>query len=122
MFSDLQYQKHNTHMGLFDKQEKKLRKELNKKNSVNYREGVKELEELHEELKAAYKTLDNIAEEFSAFKELVAKSLNDQDNDKMEYFNKRFKKLDKVARDAIRDVSDLLRSQKKRLREVMQDE
>lgn len=109
-------------MGLFDKQEKKLRKELSKKNSANYREGVKELEELHEELKAAYKTLDSIAEEFSAFKELVAKSLNNEDNDKMEYFNKRFKKLDKIARDAIRDVSDLLRSQKKRLREVMQDE
>jgi archaellum component FlaC len=109
-------------MGLFDKQEKKLRKEFNKKNTSYCREGVKELNELHEELKAAYKTLDSIAEEFSAFKELVAKSLNDEDNSKMEYFNKRFRKLDKLSRDAIRDVSDLLRNQKKRLRESMSDE
>jgi archaellum component FlaC len=109
-------------MGLFDKQEKKLRKEFGKKNTNFCREGVKELEELHEELKEAYKTLDNIAEEFSAFKDLVAKSLNEEDNAKMEYFNKRFKKLDKVSRDAVRDVSDLLRNQKKRLREAMSDE
>lgn len=109
-------------MGLFDKQEKKLRKEFSKKNTAYCRETTKEIEELHEELKAAYKTLDNVAEEFSAFKDEVTKSLNEQDNAKMEYFNKRFKKLDKVARDAVRDVSDLLRNQKKRLREAMHDE
>lgn len=109
-------------MGLFDKQEKKLRKEFNKKNTAYCRDSVKELDELHEELKAAYKTLDTIAEEFSVFKDLVAKSLTDEANVKMEYFNKRFKKLDKVSRDAIRDVSDLLRNQKKRLRESINDE
>ena len=109
-------------MGLFDKQEKKLRKEFNKKNTAYCRETAKEIEELHEELKAAYKTLDNVAEEFSDFKDEVAKSLDEQDNAKMEYFNKRFKKLDKIARDAVRDVSDLLRNQKKRLREAMHDE
>lgn len=109
-------------MGLFDKQEKKLRKEFNKKSTNFCREGVKELEELHEELKAAYKTLDTIAEEFSAFKDILVKSLNDEDNAKMEYFNKRFRKLDKLSRDAVRDVGDLLRNQKKRLREAIIDE
>ena len=109
-------------MGLFDKQEKKLRKEFNKKNTAYCRDTTKDIEELHEELKAAYKTLDNIAEEFSVFKDEVAKSLSEDDNAKMEYFNKRFRKLDKVARDAVRDVSDLLRNQKKRLRESMNDE
>lgn len=111
-----------TLMGLFDKQEKKLRKEFSKKNAGYCRDSVKELEELHEELKTAYKTLDTIAEEFSLFKDLVAKSLNEEDNVRMEYFNKRFRKLDKVSRDAVRDVSDLLRNQKKRLREAMSDE
>jgi hypothetical protein len=109
-------------MGLFDKQEKKLRKEFSKKNTNHCRDSVRELEELYEELKTAYTALDTIAEEFSAFKDLVAKSLNEEDNAKMEYFNKRFKKLDKVSRDAVRDVSDLLRNQKKRLREAMSDE
>lgn len=109
-------------MGLFDKQEKKLRKEFSKKNTNFCREGVKELEELHEELKAAYKTLDTIADEFSAFKDLLAKSLNEEDSAKMEYFNKKFRKLDKLSRDAVRDVSDLLRNQKKRLREAIIDE
>lgn len=109
-------------MGLFDKKEKKLRKELNKKNAAYCREGVKELEELHDELKAAYKKLDTIADEFSAFKELVAKSLNEDDNGRMEYFHERFRQLDKLSRNAVRDVSDLLRNQKKRLREAINDE
>lgn len=109
-------------MGLFDRQVQKLKKEFSKKNTGYYRDGVKELEELYDELKAAYEALDTIADEFSAFKDLVVNSLNEQDNSKMEYFNQQFKKLDKVSRDAVRDVRDLLRTQKKRLREAISEE
>lgn len=109
-------------MGLFDKQVQKLKKEFGKRNTKYYREGVKELEELYEELKVAYEALDMIAVEFSAFKDLVSNSLNEADNSKMEYFNQHFKKLDKVSRDAVRDVRDLLRNQKKRLREAINEE
>lgn len=113
--------KNNT-MGLFDKREKKLRKELGKKNSAFCRETVKELEELHTELKTAYDAIDDVVAEFTVFKEGIAKSLSEGENTKMDYFLKRFKKIDKVARDAVRDIRDLLRSQKKRLRESEHDE
>jgi len=109
-------------MGLFDKQEKKLRKEFNKKNTAYCRDGLRDLEELHEELKSAYETLDSVNEEFSAFREKISQNLNEEEKVKMEYFSKKFKKIDKVARDAVRDVKDLLRNQKKRLREAMSDE
>ena len=109
-------------MGLFDKQEKKLRKEFNKKNTAYCREGVKELEELQDELKTAYETLDNVNEEFISFREMVSQKLSEEENTKMEYFSKKFKRIDKVARDAVRDIKDLLRNQKKRLREAMNDE
>lgn len=113
--------KNNT-MGLFDKNEKKLKKELGKKNSAFCREVVKELDELHTELKSAYDAIDDSAAEFAVFKENLSGKLKEEDNAKMDYFSKRFKKMDKVARDAVRDVQDLLRNQKKRLRESEHDE
>lgn len=113
--------KNNT-MGLFDKREKKLKKELGKKNSAFCREVVKDLDELHSELKSAYDGIDDTTAEFTVFRESLSDKLSDEENAKMDYFSKRFKKMDKVARDAVRDVRDLLRSQKKRLRESEQDE
>lgn len=108
-------------MGIFDKREKKLRKELTKKNADFHRDAVKELEELHEELKAAYADIE-IIEEFIKFKEEAATRLNTEDSEKLERFIKRFRKIDKMARDAVRDVRDVLRNQKKRLRESLHDE
>ncbi|MCO6148721.1 hypothetical protein [Flavobacterium sp. NRK1] len=78
-------------MGLFDKQEKKLRKEFNKKNKAYCEEGYKELEELYEELRTAYKTLDDVTEQFTAFRQTIAEKLNDGENAKMDSFLKRFK-------------------------------
>ncbi|MDV6168188.1 hypothetical protein R1T16_07105 [Flavobacterium sp. DG1-102-2] len=109
-------------MGLFDKQEKKLRKEFNKKNTAYCREGVKDIEELHDELKAAYENLENVNEEFATFREKIEQKLSEEEKGKMDYFSKKFRKIDKVARDAVRDMKDLLRNQKKRLREAMNDE
>lgn len=109
-------------MGIFDKKEKKLRKEFSKKNASFCRDGVKELEELHNELKAAYQTIDTVIVEFTDFKEEISLKLNADDSTKMDYFLKSFKKVDKVGRDAERDVRDLLRIQKKRLNEALQDE
>lgn len=109
-------------MGIFDKKEKKLRKEFSKKNASFCRDGVKELEELHNELKATYGSIETVIAEFTEFKEEITQRLTKEDSTKMDYFLKRFKKLDKVGRDAERDVRDLLRLQKKRLNEALQDE
>lgn len=109
-------------MGIFDKKEKKLRKEFSKKSVSFCRDGVKELEELHSELKASYETVETVVAEFTEFKEEISQKLNAEDSTKMDYFLKRLKKVDKVGRDAERDVRDLLRIQKKRLSEALQDE
>jgi len=108
-------------MGLFNKKEKKLRKEFAKKNASFCWESVKEMEELYDELKASYEELD-IMEEFRQFKEEAAQHLSAEDNEKLEYFLKKFRNIDKCARDAVRDVRDLLRNQRKKLKEALQDE
>lgn len=108
-------------MGIFNKEVKKLRKEFSKKNIDFCRETIKELEELHEDLKTAYADM-TVIEEFAKFKEEAAARLSEEDRERLELFVKRFGKIDKIARDAVREVRDLLRSQKKRLREASQDE
>lgn len=113
--------KHNNRMGIFDKKVKKLRKEFSKKNIDFCKETVKELEELHEDLKAAYADI-TVIEEFIKFTEEAAARLDKEDQAKLDFFTKRFGKLDKVARDAVREVREILRSQKKKLREASQDE
>ena len=112
----------NDNMGIFDsKKEKKLRKELTKKNTAFCRETVKDMEELHDELKSAYEALDTIADEFAAFKDVLMQKLTEEENIRMDYFIKKFRKLDKISRDAVRDVRDQLRLQKKRLREAINE-
>ena len=55
-------------MSIFNKKEKKLRKEFNKKNASFCRESVKELEELYDELKSSYEEIE-IMDEFRQFSE-----------------------------------------------------
>ena len=108
-------------MSIFNKKEKKLRKEFSKKNSAFCGESVKELEELYDELKSSYEEIE-IMDEFRQFSEEAAQRLSAEDNVKLEYFIAKFKKIDKCARDAVRDVRDVLRNNRKRLKEALQDE
>ena len=108
-------------MDIFDKKLKKLRKEFAKKNIDFCKDTVKELEEVHDDLKTAYSDI-TLIEEFAKFREEAAARLNEEDKEKLDLFVKRIGKIDKIARDAVREVRDLLRSQKKRLREASQDE
>lgn len=113
--------KNMVRMGIFNKKEKKLRKELAKKQAAFCYDVVKELQELHDELKAAYGEVE-IMEEFAAFRDSAADRMGSEDIVRLDEFLDRFKNIDKMARNAIRDVRDVLRNQKKRLRESVRDE
>lgn len=113
--------KNMVRMGIFNKKEKKLRKELAKRQAAFCYDVVKELQELHDELKAAYGEVE-IMEEFAAFRDSAAERMGSEDIARLDAFLARFKSIDKMARNAIRDVRDVLRNQKKRLRESVRDE
>ena len=108
-------------MGLFSKKEKKLLLGLGEKNIRLYKEAVKDIEELYADMKQAYEEIDDVAEDFLKFTSTVASKLDGQERVKMESFVKKLAKAEKCARDAMRDVNDVLRSQKKRLKEAQRE-
>jgi archaellum component FlaC len=108
-------------MGLFSKQEKKLLLSLGEKNIQYGRDAVKELEELYTDVKTAYEDLDTIADDFQRFAEAIHHKLESHEQVKITAFAKKLAKVDKCARDAVRDVRDVLRNQKKRLKEVQRE-
>jgi hypothetical protein len=108
-------------MGLFSKKEQKLRQELSKKSIVFCKESVKELEELYTDITSAYQEFENAKDQFLKFTTEVGTALNETDKDKLGRFAQKFSKLDKFANDTIRDVRDVLRNQKKRLKESQRE-
>ena len=108
-------------MGLFSKKEKKLRQELGKKSIVFCKESVKDLEELYADITSAYQEIDNVKDQFLKFSTEVVSTLNDSDKEKLERFAQKISKMDKFANNAVRDVRDVLRNQKKRLKESQRE-
>lgn len=108
-------------MGLFSKKEKKLRNELSKKSIVFCKESVKELEELYADITSAYQEIDNVKDQFLKFTAEAGTTLNETDKDKLERFAQKFSKLDKFANNTVRDIRDVLRNQKKRLKESQRE-
>lgn len=108
-------------MGMFSKKELKLRQEIGKKNIQLYKEAVKDIEELYTDLATAYASIDNITEEFITFANTLKSKVDDADITTMKQFAKKLAMVDKVARDAVRDVRDVLRGQKKILKEIQRE-
>jgi DNA repair ATPase RecN len=108
-------------MAMFSKKELKLKQESDKKNMQLCKETVKDIEELYADLDAAYTSIDTVTEEFMKFTDTIKTKMDEADIAKMQQFAKRLAKVDKVARDAVRDVRDILRNQKKRLKEMQRE-
>ncbi|WP_297334559.1 hypothetical protein [Flavobacterium sp.] len=108
-------------MGIFNKKEKKLRKEILKRNLSDCKDTLKELTELYDDLKESYGTIDTVTEEFTVFAESITANLTAEDAKKLQMFSLKLKKVDKCARDAVRDVRDVLRIHKKRLKELQNE-
>ena len=108
-------------MEMFSKKERKQLQEISKKNTQLFKEAVKEIEEVYADLNNAYAAIDTVTEEFIKFTEEIKPKVNEADIIKMQAFGKKLAKVDKVARDAVRDVRDVLRSTKKRLKEIQRE-
>ncbi|MXN93136.1 hypothetical protein GR160_18060 [Flavobacterium sp. Sd200] len=106
---------------MFSKKELKLRQEIGKKNIQLCKESVKDIEELYNDLNNSYTSIENVAEDFIKFTDTIKTKVEEADIEKMQAFAKKLAKVDKVARDAVRDIRDILRSQKKRLKEVQRE-
>ncbi|AWH85782.1 hypothetical protein HYN59_11970 [Flavobacterium album] len=105
-------------MGLFDKKEKSLKQEFTKKNVRLNKEAVKEIEELYDDLKSGYEGIEAVVAEFKKLSVELEQRLQDGDREKMQDLSKKVVKIDKLVRDAVRDVRDVLRNQKKRVKEA----
>lgn len=104
-------------MGLF-KKTKSEKLELRKKAVSHFKEAVKEIDELYDDVKSEYEAIESLAEEFETFIEEIKGRIGPDD---METFNRlalRLNRLNSFARNSVRDVRDVLRNQKKRLREI----
>ena len=109
-------------MEMFSKKDRKLLQEIHKKNTQLFKEAVKEIEELYSDLNNAYTAIDTVTEEFIKFTEEIKPKIDEADIAKMQSFAKKLAKVDKVARDAVRDVRDVLRSHRKQLKEIQRQE
>ena len=105
-------------MGIFSKNEKKLIAEMSKKHIQICKEALKEIEELYTDLSAAYEAIETVTGDFEKLTAEISTKAGPAETAKIQVFAKKISKVDKFARDAVRDVRDVLRNQKKRLKET----
>lgn len=108
-------------MSIFNKKEKKLKKELYKRYLTDYKDILKEFTELYDDIKESYATTDSVTEDFTTFAESITTKLPPEEAERLQQFSIELKKVDKCARDAVRDVRDVLRAHKKRLKELQNE-
>lgn len=105
-------------MALFNKKEKKQRLELLKRNVSVCKETLKEINELYDDLKSEYEEIENTSTAFAEFAARIESNLTPEQAKQMDYFVAKFYRFDKYAGTAVRDVRDLMRNQKKRVKEA----
>jgi len=103
-------------MGLFGKD--KNNKGLQAADEVLLKDVIKETKELYDDLSSEYETIEAVVGDFITFVEKIAPTLDAGDTVKMIDFALQLKQVNKLARNSVRDVRDLLRYQKKLLAEV----
>lgn len=107
-------------MNIF-KQSKKEQQEFRKKTLSGFKDAVKELDELYDDARADYTALEKIAEQFDDFVKDLDGRLLGKDKEAMEKFAAELSKINTFAKNNIRDIRDVLRNQKKRLKELQND-
>jgi DNA repair ATPase RecN len=86
-----------------------------------FKEAVKEINELYDDAKAEYDTIETVVAEFSEFVQDLSGRLAEKDQQKMENFLTRLTKVNALARNNVRDLRDVLRNHKKLLKEIQND-
>lgn len=104
-------------MGIFNKKEKKLRQEFSKKNISLCKEVLKETQEVYEDITSACDNIDTIVSEFTTYLEELSGKLSKEDEAALEEFSNKLHKVNRFGTNIVRDVRDLIRNHKKRLKE-----
>ncbi|WP_294818598.1 hypothetical protein [uncultured Flavobacterium sp.] len=104
-------------MGLFKK--KKGAKDFGAERL--FKEAVKEMNELYDDIKSDYSDTGSIVSDFTLLLEGMKDRMDASDAKKLEEFSARLKKMDSTAKNTVRDIRDVLRSQKKRLAEIKRE-
>lgn len=107
-------------MNIF-KQSKKEQQDFRKKTLSGFKEAVKELDELYDDARADYEAIEKIVEQFDEFVKDLDGRLQGNDKEAMDQFAAEFSKINTFARNNLRDIRDVLRNQKKRLKELQND-
>lgn len=108
-------------MGLFKKEKSKTELKKHEKTTQLFNDALKEINELYDDMKADYVLVENLAAEFEQFVSRLGDRLDEKDVEELENFLQRLNKMDTNARNSIRDINDIIRLQKKRLSELLND-
>ncbi|MCW4468076.1 hypothetical protein OGH69_03785 [Flavobacterium sp. MFBS3-15] len=104
-------------MGLFKK--KKGTKDYSAERL--FKDAVKEINELYDDVRSDYSEVESVMEDFSKFIEEMKSRLDTKDAEKLEDFSIRFKKMATCAKNTVRDLRDVSRNHKKRLAEIKRE-
>jgi len=86
-----------------------------------FKEAVREINELYDDVKAEHTDTDAIISDFSKLLESIKVKLDDNDAKKLEDFALRLKKINNCSKNTVRDIRDVLRNHKKRLAEIRRE-
>jgi hypothetical protein len=106
-------------MGIF--KSKKVNQE-NKNAEVFFKEAVKEINELYDDVKSEYEDIETAVADFTQFVQEIKVRLTKEEEVRIDEFVVRLSKVNRCARNSVRDIRDVLRSQKKRLGEVLREQ
>jgi archaellum component FlaC len=108
-------------MGLFKKGKTTTELQKQEKSARLFNEAIKEINELYDDMKSDYEQVENLAAEFEQFVSRLSERLDEKDVEELEDFLQRLNRMDANARNSIRDINDIIRLQKKRLSELLND-
>lgn len=108
-------------MGLFKKAKDKEELQYKEKTVRLFNDTIKEIHELYDDMKSDYEQVESLAAEFEQFVARLSERLDEKDVEELENFLQRLNRMDVNVRNNIRDINDMIRIQKKRLSEILND-
>ncbi len=100
---------------------KKDRHDFQTKVIAGLKDAVKELNELYEEARAEYEALEAVTEELQTLAEELYPKLGRPDGENLQNLLAHWNKVNSLVRNNVRDIRDVLRNQKKRLKELQNE-
>lgn len=103
-------------MGIFNKNVKNGRGDS--PNIRLFNEIIRETSDVYEELKNEYGLVDSLADEFDSLLEKILPEVDGNCAQSLKDLSAKMRKLDTTAKNSVRDIRDILRYQRKMLKEI----